>query len=322
MIEDAAESSTEETSQPKESDRPKRPTRTVGGMAVLFLATILGGLLIAGPFEAAGLAQFENPSDPRNAGLILVEILVFTGIFLVAMRYDRGEQVIRLLVVGAFALMFTYPLRVFFAGDLGTVIAILGGLVGAVLLWVHPEWYVLDAAGVLGGAVIVGLFGVSLSVLPALLLLVTLAIYDAYSVYISEHMQSLAGGVIGLQLPMVFVVPDTLSFSLRDADDMESAAQHAMFLGVGDAAIPGLLVVSANTFIDAPGILAGINAPAIGALIGAGLGLVALFVLVFRIRRTHAGLPALNGFVILGYLAGTVVAQVPLGVALGIGGLI
>jgi Uncharacterized protein conserved in archaea len=44
-----------------------------------------------------------------------------------------------------------------------------------------------------------------------------LAVYDAISVYGTEHMLDLAAGVMDLNLPVVLVVPTTLSYSLRDA---------------------------------------------------------------------------------------------------------
>ncbi|MFB6137485.1 MAG: presenilin family intramembrane aspartyl protease PSH [Halobacteriaceae archaeon] len=314
---DGADESPDGTAEPAAGGRG---AHVVAGMAALFLATVLCGVALSLPFEAAGLQQFENPSSLGNTGLIVVEILVFTAIFLVALRYDRGVLVVRGLVLLAFGVMFSYPLRVALPAGVPVGAAYLGGLLCMAVLWVHPEWYVLDAAAVVGGAVIIGLFGVSLSVLPALALLAVLAVYDAYSVYVSEHMQSLAGGVIDLAVPMVFVVPATREFSIREAEDMAAASSQAMFLGVGDAAIPGLLAVSANTYLATPSVVAGLNLPALGALVGSVVGLGALFVLLFRVERAHAGLPALNGCVIAGYLAGALAAGLSLPTALGLGG--
>jgi presenilin-like A22 family membrane protease len=65
-------------------------------------------------------------------------------------------------------------------------------------------------------------------------------------------------------------------------------------------------------------VVAGLNAPALGALGGALVGMVALNVILFRFRRAHAGLPALNAGVIGGYLLGAAVGGVPLVEALGL----
>jgi presenilin-like A22 family membrane protease len=86
----------------------------------------------------------------------------------------------------------------------------------AVALLVYPEWYVIDLAGVLMGAGGAGLFGISFGLLPAIVLLTALAVYDAISVYGTEHMLSLASGVLDLKVPVVLVIPLSLSYSLLD----------------------------------------------------------------------------------------------------------
>ncbi|MFB6185293.1 MAG: presenilin family intramembrane aspartyl protease PSH, partial [Halobacteriaceae archaeon] len=132
------------------------------------------------------------------------------------------------------------------------IIALLLGI--GVVLWIYPEWYILDITGVVGGASMIALFGISLAPLPILLLLVIMALYDAYSVYISGHMKQLAQGVGNLKIPMVFVVPPSLSYSILESDNiMEDANEKGVaFLGLGDAFFPGTLIVSAGHFIQSP----------------------------------------------------------------------
>jgi presenilin-like A22 family membrane protease len=305
------------------AERDRSDLIPAGGVFALFAATVLGGVAMAQPFLGAGLQQFENPSDPGNAALIGVEILVVTAIFLVAFRYELGAMLVRLLVVGVFALALHYPVAVALSA-LGvgpaTPVALVAGLLGGVVLWVFPEWYVIDAAGVLVGATFVAMFGISLGPLPVLALLVGMAAYDAYSVYVSEHMQSLGSGVVDLKLPMVFVVPPDLDFSLREVDDMAAVGERGVaLLGLGDAFFPGMLAVSAATFLDAPAVVAGLNLPGLGALVGGFLGMLALLGIVHRVEGAHAGLPPLNGGVLLGYLVGVLAAGVPLVEALGAG---
>lgn len=294
------------------------------GVFALFVATILGGLALVSPFDAAQVQAFEDPSSLANVALIVVEVLVATAVLLLAFRYDFGETAIRAFVVLTFALVLQYPAAVVLAGTVPYAgwIALAASSGVAVLLWVYPEWYVIDAAAVLFGAAAIALFGVSLSPLPVVVLLVLMAAYDAYSVYVSEHMQSLGGGIVDLKLPMVFVVPAVPGFSLLEADDLEELSAGAHLLGLGDAMFPGLLAASGATFlgpeVGAGAVVAGLNAPALGALGGALVGMVALNVILFRFRRAHAGLPALNAGVIGGYLLGAAVGGVPLVEALGL----
>jgi len=298
-----------------ESDKAFDPA-PAAGIFLLFALTVLGGLALVGPYRAAEMRAFEDPTALSNVALIVAEVLVATALFLLVFRYDRGEQAVRLVVLGAVAFLLHSPVVVLLSVPAWVGIG-LGSAVAGVL-WLYPEWYVVDLAGVAFGATAVALFGVSLSPLPVVALLSVMAAYDAYSVYVSEHMQSLGSGVVDLRLPMVFVVPVECDFSLRDADDLADLSEEAMLLGLGDAIFPGLLVASAAVFLDAPAVVAGLNLPAVGALVGAVGGFVALEAVLFTVRRAHAGLPALNGGVVAGYLLGAAAAGVPVVDALGL----
>ncbi|PSQ66893.1 MAG: hypothetical protein BRD24_02085, partial [Halobacteriales archaeon SW_9_67_24] len=225
----------------------------------------------------------------------------------------------------------------------------------ALALLAHPEWYVIDAAGIVMGAGAAALFGISFGLLPAIALLVALAVYDAISVYGTEHMLALADGVMNLKLPVVLVIPLTLSYSFLDespstaeepdgqaveadggddaatdemaGDDGDDAVERlglgdreALFVGLGDAVMPGVMVASAAVFAPAPPLFEGfaLTLPALTAMIGTICGLVALLWFVMQ-GRAHAGLPLLNGGAVGGYLLGALVAGIPLVRALGLG---
>ena len=82
-------------------------------------------------------------------------------------------------------------------------------------------------------------------------------------------------------------------------------------MGLGDAIMPTILVVSANVFLtDAYRIAGFINIPALAAMVGTLVGFIALTVLVMK-GKPQAGLPFLNGGVILGYIAGVLIAGTP-----------
>jgi presenilin-like A22 family membrane protease len=282
---------------------------------------------------------------------------------LATFRYDL-QWLIRALIVGVSVMLswFVFAELVPPAVTAGpvNVLAVAGALaVGAALLF-YPEWYVIDLTGILMGAGAAALFGISFGLLPAILLLAVLAIYDAISVYRTEHMLDLAEGVMDLKIPVVLVIPTSLSYSYladmetadaledgteagsnagerADVDDAgsagaagESAAESdapepdpsrdALFIGLGDAVIPTILVASAAYFLDAgtldvPGIA--LNLPALGAIVGTLAGLLVLLHMVLK-GRPHAGLPLLNGGAIGGYLLGALASSVPLATALGL----
>ena len=103
------------------------------------------------------------------------------------------------------------------------------------LLIIFPEWYVIDISGVLVATGATAIFGVSLAIIPTLLLLVLLAIYDFISVYKTKHMVRLAEGVMDLKLPIMFVVPRRWGYQYRQTSGKIEPGQEreAYFMGLG-----------------------------------------------------------------------------------------
>ena len=327
----------------------------------LFVLVQLGSLALVQPFMDAGYQTVEDPSDPTNSLLYLGAILVATVVMLAAMRFGVDRLLQGLILFAAVFLSFyvftvVIPPAVTAAGvnllAVGAALALGGGLVA------YPEWYVIDAAGIVMGAGAAGLFGISFGLLPAIVLLVVLAVYDAISVYGTEHMLTLASGVMDLRLPVVLVIPLTLSYSFLEdsgpetlddsgsdeadddpdadeADDDPDADEadddpdaedplerDAFFIGLGDAVIPTILVASAAFF--RPGGAPLLDVPGLAVTLpalGAMAGTLAgLLVLLWMVMkgRAHAGLPLLNGGSIAGYLLGATLAGVALVDAVGV----
>jgi presenilin-like A22 family membrane protease len=203
-----------------------RAGRGIAVAAALFLFVQVGALAMVGPFETAGYQAVEDPSDPTNSLVYFAAILVATALMLAAFKY-AFERAVRAVVVFSSALVSWYvfavvspPLVVVGPVNL-LAVALSAGV--AVALLVYPEWYVIDAAGVVMGIGAGALFGISFGLLPAILLLGVLAVYDAISVYGTRHMLSLAEGVMDLHIPVILVVPLSFSYSLLD-DDFEGAS--------------------------------------------------------------------------------------------------
>jgi presenilin-like A22 family membrane protease len=123
-------------------------------------------------------------------------------------------------------------------------------------------------------------------------------------------MVALAEGVINIKAPLLFVVPRREGYSFRKEQmQLGEEGRGAYFLGLGDAIIPTILVVSANWSIHAPALQSvGMNIPALGAMLGTWAGFGAL--LMTSRDRPQAGLPFLNGGTVLGFLAGCALAGV------------
>jgi presenilin-like A22 family membrane protease len=334
------------------------------GIVALYTATVLGGLALADEMSALGLVLFEDPGNVGNVGVFAVLVLVTTGIMVLAFRYEVGDLLVRAFLLGsAGVLTATTFVAVTGIGSIASEGAAMGLPTGpvsgavalgtAVVLWVYPEWYVNDLAAVVFGAAAIPMLGLGFGPFPVVVLLVAWAGYDAYAVYVSGHMQELAAGLGDLRAPIVFIVPHSLSYSLReegldlaesdDSDDADGEGRtegsadetaddtptdeptgegmhNVALLGLGDALIPGMLAVSAGEFLDAPVVVPALNAnfPALGALVGGLVGMGGLLYLVHRVEGAHAGLPPLNAGVLGGYLVGAVAAGVPVTAALGL----
>jgi presenilin-like A22 family membrane protease len=296
-------------------ERGRRLAQTVGIYA-LFFATTLGAVALARPYVAAEMQAFSNPSSSANAGLIVVEILVATGLFLLVQRLGYGPTLLRGLLLFVFGYIVAVVASVLVPLPLPALGAIVLGT--ALVIYAYPEWWVLDAFAVVGGAGMTAQFGISLTPFPIVLLFVVMAAYDAYSVYVSGHMVDLVEGLNEVKVPMVFVVPDSLSYSVRESGLTGDEDSSPAVLGLGDAFFPGLLAVSAMTYVESPTVLYGMNLPAVGALLGGLVGMTGLHLLLARFERAHAGLPMLNGGVLLGYGLACLVAGVPLVTAFGL----
>jgi len=297
------------------------------GMAFMLLLVQLIAIALTGPFKVNEIKAFSNPDDPGNVVVWVAIILIFTAFIFLVIKLNKKWMIqafiffavgstlyfvfIPFFSVGPY-ITFTIPISPGEVINLGTVYYSLfilsAGL--TILLYKYPEWYVVDTVGVLIGAASSTMFGISLAIIPTLILLVVLAVYDYIAVYRTKHMVALAEGVMDLKLPILLVVPKHWKYSFL-TEKFDKEKREAFFMGLGDAVMPTLLVVSANFFVKAASFnvpfIGSINLPALGAMVGTFVGFAVLMGLVIK-GKPQAGLPFLNTGVILGYVAGSLLA--------------
>jgi len=274
-------------------------------MAGIFVLTQSLALLVAAPFEEAGVTVFENPSDPTNLVFFFLSMLGFTAVILLISRFWR-KRLVQVIVLGSLGLLYfyaVYPLLAFVFTDpwvLGISVAVTVFLIA--LLVRYPEWYVLDFCGILAGAGAIAMLGISLSVFLVFVLLVGLAVYDAVSVYQTKHMIDLADTVLDLRLPIILVIPKRRRYSLLEETKSlkeklkAGEKREAFFVGLGDIVMPGILVVSTFANIGSNGLLI-----ALSVMVGTLFGFAVLVAFVVK-GRPQAGLPFLCSGAILGYV--------------------
>ena len=285
--------------------------KPVAIVAVLFVVVQLAALAFMSFALGPENQVFEDPGDPKIAGYYVLLLLGFTALFLLLIKFglERFIRAIFFVSIGLVIFFVAVASADVFIDHEG-VILLLGVLLGTIsilAIWRNPEWYVIDSVGIVMSIGIVALLGISLSMLPVILLLLALAIYDAISVYKTKHMLTLAEGVIDMGLPLLLVVPKKLPYSFKESKPRimieKGAKREAFFVGLGDIIIPGLLPASAFWFVNDEKIVFGLSANLLVALVtilGALIGLLLLMKLVSR-GDPHAGLPFLNIGAIGGY---------------------
>jgi len=236
-------------------------------------------------------------------------VAVSTGEAADATLVERGELTADMFPIYGLQLLAGPTI----AGLLATALLLL-------LLFVHSEWYVVNTTGVLLGAGVCVMLGVTFVPPLAILFMILAAVYDFWAVYKSKHMLDLADTMVGLRLPILLVAPQDGDYSLIEETERakrpitgeqqtQPAARptgkkkrsEAMFMGLGDIIFPGMLVLSAIQWLDPSAAFE----VAMATLVGSLAGYFALMTYVAR-GKAQAGLPLLNGGAILGYFIGGV----------------
>jgi presenilin-like A22 family membrane protease len=284
--------------------------RTTILMGIVFTIAQFGALAMTWALLGKDMQVFENPNDPLIPIYYIVAVLLFTLAILYIIKKHK-ENIVRIVFLGAVAytifFVFLIVLSSFVRDEASLALSLVAAGIFTYCLIKKPEWYVIDATGIVMSIGVIGIFGISLGILPAMILLVALAVYDAISVYGTKHMVALADGVTRMRLPILLVIPKKRGYSYMNQKPLmeqldEGEERQAMFMGLGDIIIPGVLITSAFNFLPEKmmGDFSGGFLVAMGALFGSLIGFAVLMTFVLK-GRPQAGLPLLNGGAIVGY---------------------
>ena len=275
-------------------------------MILLMAATNILALLLINPMQDAGLFAFEDPESIANVIYFIFLMLVVTAVLLILIR-KKVRIVISAVIAVSLAMVIYYVafalLYPFIPEITAHIIGAVVGIGGVLLLKFYPEWFVIDAVGLITSAGCAAIFGISLSPLPVVVLLILLVVYDYVAVHKTKHMLTLADGVMQQKMPIMFIVPKKLKYSYaREGLVIQDKKEErgAYMLGLGDVIFPGVLVVSAQVFCEGLAVF-GIELPALGAFVGAVLGMI-LLAIPMRSGKPQPGLPLINGCAIVGFI--------------------
>jgi presenilin-like A22 family membrane protease len=269
-------------------------------VVVQAIALFLSDFMVGSELEV-----FEDPTQISNSAVYTGLVLISVILILILIKFGF-KWIFKFLVYFStlltlyitFAVLFTFIPFLTAAGyDIASLVV---ATILTVLLYIYPEWYIVDFTGILSAGGIAALFGISFSIVPALVLLVLLAIYDAISVYKTKHMLTMVNANMDKRLPLMLIAPKNLNYSFIKTGFKKGGGNEAYFLGVGDFVEPTILVVSAHVFLDSV-------YPVIGATLGTLVGCMVLFSPVLK-GKVQAGLPFLNTGAILGFFVGVLLS--------------
>src|SRR6266566_5187789 len=174
----------------------RREIPSVAAMAGLLVGSQIAAIALSPIFAGAGFQAFQRPEDVTNTVIYLIMILAFTAVILGLVRYKR-QNLAKYVIMASIFITLAFTLA--------------AGLV--YLLVKFPEWYVVDAIGITTAAGVTAILGISFGTLPAILLLIALAFYDAWAVYRTKHMITLADELTSQRLPILLVIPKKAGYS-------------------------------------------------------------------------------------------------------------
>ena len=216
----------------------------------------------------------DNPEDISNSIGLFVYILVFTAILLVLLKYFKKWflilKALELIVVfGTSSLVFSVFLPEWIALILAVAIVLLR-VVYRKNIWSKNISSVLATAG--AGALI----GIALGIIPVIVFIVLLSIYDFIAVFKTKHMVTLAKGITQKNLSFTFALP---------------TKEHTFELGTGDLVIPltfavSVLGVTSQHFLFPYNLIAPLL-----ILLGSLIGLI--FTMDYSSKNVGTPLPAL-----------------------------
>ena len=303
----------------------RREIASIAAMATILVGSQAIAIALSPLFVENSFQAFPNPGDVTNTAVYIIMILAFTAVILGLVRYRRqnlAKYVIMASIFVTLAFIFLLPLYYglyYVTGgnlngdllvDLSTALAFALAALLVYVLVKFPEWYVVDTVGIVTAVGVTAILGISFSTFPAILLLLALAVYDAWAVYRTKHMITLADELTSQRLPILLVIPKKAGYSFREQKSLKEQVasgeeREAMFVGLGDLIIPGILSVSAFTFLSPSGRsilgLLSNEIVALGTILGSLVGFLVLMRFVLK-GNPQAGLPLLNGGALVGFL--------------------
>ncbi len=178
----------------------------------------------------------DDPNDIVNALFIIGQILLITGIILLIKRFSKRTGYLKFFEYIALFFGMVIVFDVFLLYVIGLYLAVLLLFTKYLLEKNAPEykktimWYnnIFLGIAIAGAGAIIGL---SLGIIPVIVFIILLSIYDIIAVFYTKHMIDLAKTFSKTKMALIFYIP---------------SKERVYQLGAGDIVIP--LVVSSSLY--------------------------------------------------------------------------
>jgi presenilin-like A22 family membrane protease len=272
--------------------------RLIASMLLIFVLAQLLGIFVgsmvikdmsANPY-VSGLVVTTDANDLGNAGFFIGYILVGAIVMIVLIRYFKGIGILFqlmefVLISTSSSIVFYAFLRLFLGFAESTLIAIAIALVFSGARLFIPR--MKNAAAVFATAGVGTIFGISMGLLPLLIFLILLSIYDFLSVFATKHMVEMAD----------FIVKKDMAFTVtaRAPPEKPGGMEQRIDLGTGDMIAPIMMEVSALTLSPMASLF---------VFLGAAVSMALFLSLVWKKKMVLPALPPIVLGMIVGLLAG------------------
>lgn len=227
--------------------------------------------IASGSLEQPGIIS-QNPDDIANALALIAYILVGTVFFLIALKFARKGIFLKLLEIFIVFITSWLVFELVFGEPIGLLLAL--ALIAARIVWKQSIW-LRNASSIISVSVVGALVGITLGIIPVLIFVIALAVYDYIAVFKTKHMVKLAKGISGKNMAFTLAMP---------------TPSHTFELGTGDFAVPLAFATSVLRDSFALGFPSMFVAPLL-VLLGSIIGLV--LTLEYLSKRIGIALPAL-----------------------------
>lgn len=234
------------------------------------------------PYVKEAFSVTPSPEDVSNAILFFIYMLFGTVVLFSFIKFVKNQFMFRLLEVflisSSSSIVFYAVLRLFFSFgyDQSMTLGIIIGLVLGGLKFFYGQ--IKNTATILSTAGVGVVFGVSLGVVPSVIFLILLSVYDFFAVFITKHMVEMASFMVKQDL--AFTVTSRLS--VPSTSNQGKPEEKRVDLGGGDLLAPVLLEVSLLSFSPVASLM---------VFIGAIISFSVFIFILYKEKNVYPALP-------------------------------